>query len=383
MRKRLWMLYLERTRPYPLIVFARVHGVVPFVLLGLLVALAVGSMASHDRLAEPASVLLREAGLPHEKYDALMKKARGTEAAKVPSDADKTTMALLALAQAAKLRNCAPVGDERSESERKLVRSEDPIVCDGPRFDYSSVPFYFVLFVIGMGLVLVGWLSVLVSEAWMLPRFAASLWYTPLYAVIMGALASPPFVMVATFYAREPAGPIQAERFAMTQPDLQILVVVILVLTWLVVSIIDLRVAGAVTGSISGVLLFAGLAVALALTSGTTDSFLLVLEAVIIGGALLFAAVAWKSVAAWLESTVRPTGVLDRMGRLGRGLELAVALLLLRLGLDAAGLHVTAIDRTLEVLCYAACVLYLLRSRANERGVKIKFRRTRTPAAVG
>ena len=85
------------------------------------------------------------------------------------------------------------------------------------------------------------WLFVLFRESWILPNWSPHLWYTPAYAIALGALAIGPFLMLALYHWRADDYVLGANAWKLAKLGAVFYVLVFLQLTVLCIAAVELR----------------------------------------------------------------------------------------------------------------------------------------------
>lgn len=356
--------------------YARLHLVLPAALIVVGLLLLTSLTLSVDRFPQDAASLITEPGA-HRAYTRLEKLHNNDNdrSANGKQNDRARVRQMQNLAAGAKLRNC-----------RRSTDGTSVVICDGHRVRNRALVVEFWIGLVAGALCLMLWFYLQLRDSWMLPYWSSQLWYTPVYAALIGLVTCGPFLMASVYYARASGDyPIAPERFVVAQPSLLLYLVLLLQLTAIAVSAVK---SHAIASSFaSGTAMYALMILALAQThqaflagpaaeprlgartTGTGGTFAwssLAIVAVLLG---CVGALAWyraRSTVGRPDTSARCT---PRLGDLSRGLAPAWLALLVLGCLSAVGVDVGWISRSLTAAGYVACLYYVARSRADELGI--------------
>lgn len=350
----------------PMAAYAKLHLVAPVALAAMGLFILTGSVLPVERYREDAGSLITAAA-PHREYAALVD--RYETLGDRPAEQRRVTESLQDLAVAAKLRHCH-------------TGSDYAMGCDGRDVHNRALVVQFWIGLVTSALFLVFWFYFQLRDSWMLPRWSFLLWYTPIYATLIGLVTCGPFLMAAVYYARASADyHMPPSRFVVAQPTLLLYLVLLLQLTAIAVGCLKSR-AAARSFAIGAAMIALGVLIVvqlqLPLLSGSTSASP-TRDSLGISTVLLACLVA---LSLWHRANLAGGGhrtstyVAVSVGELSRGLIPAWLLLVLHSCVLASGVDVGWISAGLAGAGFAGCLYYVLRSQADELGLN-----RRKPAA--
>ena len=214
----------------PVMVYTRLHLLVPLCLLAALLATSAGFTLSTERDRAYAYTLLgardRQA---LDRLDARQKKIADARARSAKDLAalraiNRLIRDELLIANRAGLSGC--VADYFDESLSEDINS---IMCRGRTLSNDRVWALFWLTIVVSGLTLSAWTVVQVRDSWMLPHGHPGLWFTPAVTAVVGLVMSPAFVLGRVFYLRAEQAHLPAPDIAgIAHPDPQLLLLMCL-----------------------------------------------------------------------------------------------------------------------------------------------------------
>ena len=247
---------------------------------------------------------------------------------------------------------------------------DEPVACDSRVMEDSTV---FAIFWGSLALAAICamlWLFVLFRESWILPNWSPHLWYTPAYAIALGALAIGPFLMLALYHWRADDYVLGANAWKLAKLGAVFYVLVFLQLTVLCIAAVELRpsavrfIIGApillVIAGVVGALCAIALEVVFHVYVSGPFSWLVP----VLAGVLA----AFGALVLWLWRRRRASArarapFVHRVFQLSQVLLIAWLIYAIDAGLGLAHARTGAVHEVLRALCFAVCVLHLIRSR--------------------
>lgn len=148
--------------------------------------------------------------------------------------AGKTTLLRLLAQEIRPSRGEVTYPDLEAAGLRNCSRSVKGAKCDGRGLRDGGIVLFYAgsSIFIAFGFALAFWFFGAYGSVWVLPYWNARLWYTPLYAAVVGLMACGPFLMAALFFWRaDRAYAIPIERSVMPTPSLALFVLLVLSVT--------------------------------------------------------------------------------------------------------------------------------------------------------
>lgn len=342
----------------PLVAYARLHLVAPVASVAVVGFLIVGLALPQGRHPEDAATLM-EAGHVRQAYERLRDRdwrseAEGTER-KLAEVRAENLQQMLTLARTSGLRNC--------RWSSFLVSSGRGAECEGRRLRDGAFKSWFWVGLCFSLLCLLTWMFVQLRDSWMLPDWNPRLWYTPVYAGVIGLTMCGPFVMAAAYFWRARSDyPIPPAEWFPAAPGLPLSLLVVMQVTAVVLASVELRpraeyfaVGGAAVVGVG--LVGYLLTVVRGLGGISTVGVLVLLE-------LLF--VALVILRQRLAPALTPERWLGRILDLSGALWVAWGLLIGRAVLDELGVRWEYLGIAFTVAVYGSLLLHMMDSQRRE-----------------
>lgn len=339
----------------PLAVYARLHVVAPVSLLAIVVFATVGIALPQGRQQEDAATLIEESRIA-QAYERLSNRNWGSEVKRRGKEIRAAHIdRLLALARASGLRNCRwdPI----------LRFTESGLECDGREPSDGTLEEWFWLALILSFICLLSWVFLQLRDSWMLPDWNPRLWYTPIYASVVGLIMCGPFVMTATYLWRARSDyPVPPAESLPIAPGAPLYLLAVLQITSVVIASVERRppaqhfAIGAIGVVAVGFILYLLLAVG---SFGGTPRLLMLVFLEILVAALLMLRRKFAP-----EQT--PGFWVDRVFELSRVLLVAWGLLVGRAALNELGVRSAPVDFALTAAVFAVILLHFMNSQRSE-----------------
>lgn len=336
----------------PLVSYARLHLIVPIALFAAVGCVLIGLLLPQGRQLEGASRLIEAAPTRH-AYEAqlmLYHQHRGRNWARAAQ-----RRRLVDLARAAHLNHCrwSDLG-ERSQ-----------VACDGRVLKDRLLTTSFWLLLACSAIALFGWLYIQFRDSWMLPYWSPRLWYTPIYASVVGLICCGPFLMVAAYYAKAEAIYVVPPRgWPVGEPGILLFALGVLQVAAIALAGVERRPRAAYFAIGAGVLAAVALATYVLLQLFLSQARDPQLFSLFITVQVLFlAAVALAS------RFIRSAWMVRRVAALCPALAVAWISIALRGVFEGVGAGSSTMDTGVEALCYLAIGVHLWSSQASELGL--------------
>ena len=368
MRERLRKFNRGAMSASPTAAYARLHIVVPLALVAIAALLIVGLRLPDTRDRRPASDLIKSQSVYQSYNDYLHTFEKRVSEGYLEPDSPvlKPLAPLLTqmkqVAESEGLR-CVDMDDE-------YLYYGEAVECDTRVMEDSTV---FAIFWGSLALAAICamlWLFVLFRESWVLPNWSPHLWYTPAYAIALGALAIGPFLMLALYHWRADDYVLGANAWKLAKLGAVFYVLVFLQLTVLCIAAVEMRpsavrfIIGApillVIAGVVGALCAIALEVVFHVYIYGPFSWLVP----VLAGVLA----AFSALVLWLwrrrrASTRARAPFVHRVFQLSQVLLIAWLIYAIDAGLGLAHVRTDAVHEVLRGLCVAVCVLHVIRSR--------------------
>jgi hypothetical protein len=366
MRERLRKFNRGALSASPTAAYARLHYVVPLALVAIAALLIVALRLPDTRETAPASALIKSESLKqnYREHLQIFRKRLPQDPYFEPDSPLHKRFAPLYT----QVKQVAESQGLRCADEPEYYFG-DEVYCDTPRLDDDIL---LGIFWGSLGLAAICamlWLFVQFRESWMLPNWSPHLWYTPAYATALVALGIGPFLMLALYHSRATGYILGADGWKLGRLGKEFYLLVFLQLTVLCIAAVELR-PSAVRFIIGApiLLVIAGLATALCAVAFVLFDFSPAepwswLVPALVGVLAAFGGLAW-----WLWRRRRASArarapFIHRVFQLSQVLLIAWLVYAVDAGLGLAQARTGALHEVLQTLCFALCVLHLIRSR--------------------
>jgi hypothetical protein len=354
-----WGRYEERVlNESPLAAYARLHVVAPVASVAVVGFLFVGIALPQGRQPEDAATLM-EAGHVRQAYEQLRDRdwrseAEGTER-KIEEARAENVGQLLTLARSSGLRNC--------RWNSFLVSSGRGVECEGRRLKDGVFKSWFWVGLCLSVLCLLTWVFVQLRDSWMLPDWNPRLWYTPVYAGVIGLIMCGPFVMAAAYFQRASSDyHVPPAEWFPAVPGVPLYLLVVMQATAVVLASVELRPRAEYFAIGGAAAVGAGLIGYLLVPGGEWEGTAMLVALAFLEALVVVLVMLHRR----LAPTLTPERWLGRIFDLSGALVLAWGLLIGRAALDDLGVRWGYLDLAFTVAVYGCLLLHVMNSQRRE-----------------